>query len=186
VNTMKMVLAVVVSVVALGAGIAATAHSRRILAAEQRVFPAGVLKVGETGSASGCALTLTAADVAESVASLDTQGSDRRSAAPDWRFLRLQLSVENKSSKPVNLAKLLGSLRVIETATGQPVDSEVVWLRGYDALPKSQLPPGQLREGKLAVYLSSYALIFPFIVQIGEARFGVDVIDRTAPVEGFR
>ena len=185
-NATKTILAIGVSAVALTAGIAATAHSRRILQREQRTFPAGVLKVGETGTAAGCAITLTGADVTESVASLDTQGSDRRSAAPDWRFLRLQLSVDSKSPKPVNLGKLLGGLRIIETATGQPLDTEVVWLRDFDGLPKTQLAPGQLREGKLAVYISSYSLIFPFIVQIGEARFGVDVIDREAPVQDMR
>ncbi|MBM3473987.1 MAG: hypothetical protein FJX75_12020 [Armatimonadetes bacterium] len=185
-NTAKTILAVVVCIVALAAGIAATAHSRKILEKEQRVFPPGVLKVGETGTAAGCAITLTSADVTETVASLDTRGSDRRSAGPDWRFLRLQLSVENKSSKPVNLGKLLGGLRVIETSTGQPVDAEVVWLRDYDGVRKVKLAPGQLMEGKLAVYLSSYSLIFPFIVQIGEARFGVDVIDREAPVQDMR
>jgi hypothetical protein len=186
VNTAKTALAIVVCIVALGAGVAATAHSRKLLAKEQQVFPAGTLKVGETSAAGGCAITLTSADVTESVASLDTRGSDRRSADPDWRFLRLRIMVENKSSKPVSLGKLLGGLRLIETSTGQPMDTEVVWLRGYDALPKAQVPPGQVREGQLAVYVSSYSLIFPFIVQVNEARFGVDVIDRNAPVQGMR
>jgi len=185
VNPAKMVLAVLVAAVALAAAVAATAHSRQILLQEQDVFPPGVAELGDTVSAGGCELCLTEADVTESVASQDTEGSDRRSAAPDWRFLRLTLSVENKSSKPVSLGKLLGGLRLIETSTGEPADIEVVWLRGYDALLKEDLPPGELREGKLAASVSGYSLIFPLIVQIDAARIGIDVIDRNAPVEGL-
>jgi hypothetical protein len=91
--------------------------------------------------------------------------------------------VENASSKAVNLKKLLGGLQVIETLSGKPARAEVVWLRGYDALPSGALPPGQLRQGKVAVYLSGYTLNFPSVLQIGEARWGVDVIDRNAPVQ---
>lgn len=179
-----MAFAVVVSLIALAGAIAATAHSRRILTQEQNVFPPGVLVVGETAKVEGCAIRVNGADVAESVPSIDTKGSERRSAAPDWRFVRLDLSVKNESPKPVNLRKLFSKLRVIETATHEPADIEVVWLRGYDALPQGQLPPGQVREGKLAIYISGYSLVFPFIVQIGSAQFGLDVIDRDAPVQG--
>jgi len=185
VNAAKMALAVAVAIVALAAALAATAHSRQILKQEQSVFPPGIAKLGEPATAGGCEIAITEADVTESVPSLDTAGSDRRSAAPDWRFLRLTLSVENRSSKPVSLGKLLGGLRLIETSTGEPADTEVVWLRGYDRLPKEELPPGEVREGKLAVYVSGYSLIFPLIVQIGEGRIGLDVIDRNAPVDGL-
>ncbi len=184
-NPVKMALAVLVVVIALAAALAATAHSRQILRQEQSVFPPGVVELGKSASAGGCEITIAEADVSESVPSLDTDGSDRRTAAPDWRFLRLSLVVENRSTKPVSLAKLIGGLRLIDTATDQPADAEVVWLRGFDALQKETVPPGQLREGKLAVYVSSYSLIFPLIVQIGGARFGMDVIDRNAPVEGW-
>jgi len=181
-----MILAVLVSLVALAAAIAATAHSRQILKQERSVYPPGVVSLGEVVTADGCELCITEADVAESVPSLDTRGSDRFSAAPDWRFLRLKVSVKDGSEKQKNIRKLMGSLRVIETSTGDPADTELVWLRGYDRFPQETLPPGQVREGRLAVYMSSYSLIFPLIVQIGEARFGVDVINRNAPVESVR
>jgi hypothetical protein len=184
VNPGKLALAILVAVIALAAALAATAHSRQILQQEQSVFPPGVVPLGQPATVGGCEITITAADVSETVPSLDTEGSDQRNAAPDWRFLRLVLSVRNTSSQPVNLGKLLGGLRLIETATDEPADTEIVWLRGFDRLPKDKLPPGEAREGKLAVYVSGYSLIFPVIVQVGEARFGVDVIDRNAPVDG--
>jgi hypothetical protein len=183
VNAKKMVLAVLVCMAAMVLAILATAHSRKILAQEQSVYPAGTLKLGEAGTVQGCSITLTDATVSEAVASADMTGSDLRAADPDWRFVRLQLSVENASSKAVNLKKLLGGLQVIETLSGKPARAEVVWLRGYDALPSGALPPGQLRQGKVAVYLSGYTLNFPSVLQIGEARWGVDVIDRNAPVQ---
>jgi hypothetical protein len=183
VDAKKMALAIVVSLAAGAAAVTATAHSRKVLDGEQHVYPPGVLALGQAATTDGCFVIVNAADVAESVPTVDTAGSDRRIAAPDWRFLRLEISVENKSSKPVNLRKLLGRLRIIETSTGKPADTEVVWLRGYDALPQESLPPGQMREGKLAIYLSGYSLIFPFVVQIGDARWGADVIDRNAPVQ---
>ncbi|MGQ9731210.1 MAG: hypothetical protein ACUVX8_08025, partial [Candidatus Zipacnadales bacterium] len=111
-----------------------------------------------------------------------TRGSERLIADPDWRFVRLQLSVTNGSKKPVKLENIVGDLRFIRTDLHEPAEIEIIWLRGYEALPKVSLAPGEQRSGKLAVHVSEYALIYPFIVEIGGAQWGLDVIDHDAPV----
>jgi len=184
VDAKKLVLAVVIAIVAAAAAILSTAHSRKVLAEEQNVFPPGVLAVGQPATINGCSVWIEKADVAQAVPSLDTRGSAMRPAGPDWRFVRLTVSVENRSASPVNLKKLFRRLRIIETSTGRAAEAEVVWLRGAQGLPTADLPPGQREGGKMiALYVSGYTLVFPFIVEIGDARWGVDVIDRNAPVK---
>lgn len=183
----KMAVAVLVTIAAAAAAIAATAHSRKVLQAERTVYPHGTLAAGEAAEVKGAKVAVDDADVAETIATLDTRGFDKRAAGPDRRFLRLTISMENVSDKPVDVKALCETLRLIQINTGKPLEAEIVWLRGYDALTPNSLPPGERTSGKIALEVSEFLLNFEFLVDIGNgaARWGVDVIDREAPVDEF-
>lgn len=183
----KMMVAVLVTVAAAAAAIAATAHSRRVLEEEQVVYPPGTLALGASAEMQGVEVRVEGADVVEAVSSLETRGYDKLAAGPDRRFVRLTMSVENGQGEKVDVKALCGTLRFVEISTNKPMDTEIVWLRGYDALSPEELAPGERSSGKLAVEVSEFPLAFPFLVEIGDAtaRWGVDVIDRGAAIDEF-
>ncbi len=186
-DSKKMAVAVLVMIAAAAATIAATAHSRKVLRGEQMVYPPGTLALGEVAEIKGAQVAVDEADVAETVATLETRGFDKRAAGADRRFLRLMVSIENPSDKPVDVKALCETLRFIQISTGKAAEAEVTWLRGYDALVPADLPPGERASGRIALEVSEFLLDFPFLLDIGDgaARWGVDVIDREAEIDNF-
>jgi hypothetical protein len=182
VDAKKMAFAILVAGAAVAAAVAAAAHSKAILDQEQHPYPPATLALRQSAIVEGLEVRIDDADVLESVASVDTRGYERMVEAPDRRFLRLTVFVRNTSTKPVRISRVIDRLHQVEVSTGQTKSSKVVWLRGYDALPGDALAPGKEAGGKVALDVSAFALAFPFLVELGpgEARWGVDVIDRNA------
>ncbi len=183
----KMAVAVLVTIAAVAAAVAAAAHSRRVLRAEQQVYPPGTLALGDVATIDGAEVAVDKADVAEMVPAVGMRGFEKQAAAPDRRFVRLTLSIDNHSSQPFDVKALCETLRFIEVSTGEPQEGEVVWLRDYKALEAAELPPGERTSGQIALEVSEFLLPFPFLVGIGNgaARWGVDVIDREAQIDEF-
>jgi len=177
-----MTLAVLVTVAATTAAVAAVTHSKRVLQDEQNTYPAGTLKPRQAAEVNGVEVRIDDADVLDSVPSTNTRGYGMEVAPWDRRFLRLVVYVHNKSLKPVRVDRALRDLRQVEIATGNVASKRVVWLRGYDALPAGTLKPGEDVEGKVALDVTSFALSLPFLVLLGNGGpcWGLDVIDHDA------
>lgn len=177
-----MALAVLVTVAATAAAVAAATHSKRVLQNEQNLYPAGTLKLGEVAEVNGVEVRIDDADVVDSVPSTNTRGYGMEVAPWNRRFLRLVVYVHNKSAKPVRVDRALKDLRQVAIATGSVASKRVVWLRGYDALPAGKLKPGEDIDGKVTLDVTSFALSLPFLVQVGSSGpcWGLDVIDHEA------
>jgi len=185
VDAKKMLIAGVVGVAAIAASMAAMAHSRQILTDEQHIYPDGTLQMGDLAEVDGCSIRISEPDVVSYIASADTRGYDRVHAKPDHAFLRLTLSIRNNTDKPVDVGQFGENLRVVHLGLRQPVETELHWLRWHDALPNEELAPGESTGGKVALHIFEFHLNDRLMVEIkqGAAVWGVDVVDRGAPVQ---
>ncbi|HJN18796.1 MAG TPA: hypothetical protein QGH10_25050 [Armatimonadota bacterium] len=178
---------IVVGLAAVLASIGAAAHSRRILADQVNIYPPGTLELTQEGAVDGCIVRIDDADVVRSLASAETRGYDREIAEPNWHYVRLTVSIQNDTTESIGVKEMCETLKAVQISTGQTLETELVWHRSdvYDSLSADELAPGERKSGLVSLYMWEYDLSFPFLVDMGggQAVWGVDVIDRDAPLQ---